>query len=174
LTCFSIGLIVYLLIGRTVNEEEIPANKYKKPLRLTFLLAIISIVVNMIVMQLIPIMNQREGVLLYSGQFYNLQHSVNEQEWVISASEADGFLERNFYLSQSDLDNLATSIHLTEGDVAIGLLQLENNVLERFIISREPITTIYTTQFEPGMIRKFIYFMDVVDVNLVISWNADN
>ena len=171
LGCFPLGLMVYLCVRRTANEGELPANSYKKAVIITFILIIVSVTINMIGTQLINTLNSREYAVRNLGQFYNLQHSIDEQEWVISANEANGSVDKIVYLSQDDLDNLTVSIQLIEGTVALGLWHPESDAFERLIISSEPITMIDTSQLEPGRIRKMVYFSDVTDVNLVINWS---
>jgi len=170
---FPIGLIIYLLIGRT-NKKEPRTNKYKKTVIIAFLLIFPSFFFHNVGVFRLSTADQREGFFLNTGQFYELQQSVGEQTWTISAERAYGFVERNFSLSQSDLENLTSSLEIFEGGVALGITQIKNNEAESFVISDEPTTRIETTSIEPGIVRKTVYFHNAIDVNLVISWRAIN
>ena len=171
--CFPVGLVIYLLAGRN-NKDVQTSKKYKKALIISFFCIIPAIVFFIVGIVTLGIARDSEGFYLQSGQFRTLSRNVYEQEWVVSASSADGFVRRNFDLSESDLANMTVFIRIYGGIVGLTFEQIESGIVEIFPISNEPDTRINidTTQFEPGVIRKTLYFLEVTDVEVTISWGV--
>ena len=161
-------------LKRVDKKKRKPKNKYGKSLLITLFVMITSLVIQLIATHFVAIGGRLEGVFYQSEEFYNFNHNIGEQNWVISVDEANGFIGRNFRLTQEELDNITTTIQLSEGDIYIGLLQLSNDTSEFFIISEQITTKINTENFEPGVIRKFVNFRDATDVDLIISWTSND
>jgi len=117
--CFPIGLVIYLIArGVRTSDEE---NKYSNKLCYLFLLVIPITIFLFIGTRFMNAASQEEGFYLRSGQFFGMRHNVSEQNWDISATRASGRMERNFYLTQDDLDNLYTFLRIHEGEVILRL-----------------------------------------------------
>jgi len=171
--CFPIGLLIYILF-RGSNKHSQTSNKYIKALIITFLLIFPALFFFMIGGFSLTWASQEEGFFRRNGQFHTLRHDVSEQEWTISARRADGRINRNFYLTQNDLDNLHTILVMSEGEATLRLVQINNSVSESFIIPNKFRTNIEVTQIEPGMIRKYVFFRDAEQVDLIINWEERN
>ena len=99
--CFPLGLIAYLLVGRT-NLENTAPNKYKKAFIFSFASMVFAIFFSYLSLLPLGPVNQTEGLFRRSGQFQTFRQEVSEQEWSISARNADGFIWHNFYLYKDD------------------------------------------------------------------------
>jgi len=170
--CFPLGWISYFLIGRK-NKDNKNVSKYKKAAIIAFILIIPAFIIHNIGLFWFSSANLREGFFLGTGQFYELNQIVDDQSWIISASKANGRMERNFRLNQNELENLSTSVQVYDGKVFLVLSQVGSDVAEPFIISDQLSTQLDIAKLEPGMIRMYVTFLETIDANITIDWGAD-
>ncbi|MCL1987233.1 MAG: hypothetical protein FWG64_04585 [Firmicutes bacterium] len=185
-----LGIIIYLLIGRT--KKDVPApGKFKIPLIASIVLFIISFVFMGIVGIFsifdigigegnMAVANRSGGFMqdifgnMNSGSFRNLRTSRGNANWQITVGSGNGFIQISPQLTLSEIENLSVSGSANGGVI----LQLEQDNIGYTIIlptnvddGTMVVDNLDTADFVAGRVRMRMYFEQAENVDLLVSWD---
>ena len=179
-----LGLVVYLLVGRSKKQHSAPGS-FKKPLvtfailtGLTFVVFIGS-AINFAMTEggFGGNITSRyvRGTMIDAfgnarrGTFFNLNSNHRSQEWNLSVGRGNGTIQISPRLNENELAQVYVVGNTGEGEV---FLQLEQNGrVEEFHVT-EFSGLLDVTGFTPGRIRMIASLESAEDVNLTVSWHG--
>jgi hypothetical protein len=162
-----IGLIVYLLVGRT--NKQVPApGKYKK-LTVTMagcftlgIAAIISGTLHFTTSDIYGAYGARQ-----TGSFVGLEDGLRNGVWSISAERANGQIRRTPSLSLSEMETFRLT-STGSGDIRLRLEQ--GNLTETHDISGDFDDFINLQRFSPGRIIITVEFDQAWNIKTALRW----
>ncbi|MCL2198781.1 MAG: PLDc N-terminal domain-containing protein [Defluviitaleaceae bacterium] len=162
-----IGIIVYLLAGRTKKDETAPG-KYKLAMIASLVAFILS--AGLFTVGIVNFVTD-EGITGIAstriGNFSSSWSTVRGGEWRFRARSANGFERRTLNLDAAQLANLHV---LSDSGEGILLRMEQGNAVEVIDISGFFDQSININAFQPGRIRTTLEFNHARDVDVVISW----
>ena len=159
-----IGLIIYLLVGRTNKSVPSPGT-YKKPLITAAVCLLFAI--GLFIAGLVHFTTVDRFGVQHNGSFVGLQDTYSNREWTISADRANGTTNRTFSLNRLELDAFQV-ISSAEGRVELRFEQ--GRRLEAVDISGIFDGPIDLSGFNSGRIEITVEFVHGENIHTVISW----
>ena len=159
-----IGLIIYLLVGRTNKHLPSPGT-YKKPLIAAAVC--LPLAIGLFIVGLIHFTTVERFDVRHNGSFVGLQDTVSNREWTVSAYRANGTIRRTFSLNEAEL----AAFHVTSnsgGEVELSFEQ--GGRRETADISGIFDGPVDLRGFGPGRITITIKFIYAENANTVINW----
>ena len=180
-----LGLVVYLLVGRSKKQHPAPGS-FKKPLVTFAILTVLTFVVfigSAINFALTegglghwPTTGYTRGVMIDAfgnarrGTFFNLNSNHRDQEWNLSVGRGNGTVQISPRLNESELAQIYVVGNTMGGEV---FLQLEQNGrVEEFHVT-EFSGLLDVTGFTPGRIRMTASLESAEEVSLTVSWHGE-
>jgi len=163
-----VGLIIYLLVGRTVKQLPSPG-KYKRA-------AIISAVcfglgAIMMIFGTISLVHadrfDRYGSRQI-GSFAGLEDDLRNGVWAISADSANGYSRRNPVLDAGEMDAFHVTNISAAGSAALRVEQGNNTQTVDIPVGFDGYIDL--SGFEPGRVQITAEFDHAQDVNIIIRW----
>ena len=159
-----IGLIIYLLVGRTNKSSPSPGT-YKKPLIAAAVCFLIAI--GLFIGGLIHFTSADRFDAQHIGSFVGIHDNANSRGWTVSADIANGTSQRNFSLSASELAAFY-AISSANGEVWLSFRQGER--AKSVDISGIFSGPIDLSGFDAGRLEITMEFVNAENVNTAISW----
>ena len=165
-TLFSspLGLLIYLLVGRSNKQANAPG-KYKTAFIVSAIAFVVSIIL-FVVGTVTFVLNADTN----TNTFIMFNSRTRNQEWVMTGRSANGSRSHSPTLSATQLGNLAVSSTNSEG--AIMLVLTQGSIREVVDITGDFFGTINTSSFQPGRINMRVQFYQARDINITINWGA--
>jgi hypothetical protein len=175
-----LGIVIYLLVGRTKKDVPAPGD-FKKTL-ITFAvlagLAFVVFISSTVRFMFIESSGDRASSFqssfmsdafgnVRSGTFVGFSSNRRDNEWRISAARSNGFIRISPRLDENALARLSITGNSGEGEI---FLRLEQNEQAEEININEYNGPIDTSGFSPGLIRMTLLFESARDVRLTVSW----
>ena len=179
-----LGLVVYLLVGRTRKQNPAPGN-FRKPLitfailtGITFVIFIGS-AINFAISESgfgnTVTSRYSRGMMVDAfgnarrGTFFGLNSRNINQEWNLTVTRGNGTIRISPNLSENDLAQIYVTGNTGVGEV---FLQLEQNGRVKEVNVTEFSGSVDTTGFEPGRIRMIALLENAEDVQLTVTWHG--
>jgi hypothetical protein len=180
-----LGLVVYLLVGRTKKQHPAPGS-FKKPLIAFAILTALAFVVfigsainfsmteggfggNRTARYVSGTMVDAFGNAR-RGTFFSLNASHRNQEWNLSVGRGNGTIQISPRLSEAELAQIYVAGNASRGEVFLQLEQ-DGRVAEFHVTEFGGILDV--TGFAPGRIRMIASLENAEDVRLVVSWHGE-
>ena len=160
----AVGVILYLLLGRTKKDVEAPGT-YKKPVIFFAIFWAVSIV--LFVFGTIGF--AREHGTMSSGTFTMQRSTLRDSEWTYTARTANGWTRRSPSLTAEELAAFHVISNSGEG---VRLRLEQDDRLEVIDLSRRFDGPVDLRGFEPGRVRIRLEFDRANDVYVRISWRT--
>jgi len=163
-----IGIILYLLMGRTNRQAE-PPGTFKSLMIAMAVLAILSALI-FAVGTVRFVRSESTGVgSVRSGSFTMVRSNVRNNEWTFTARNANGSERRSPNLNAAQL----AAFHvLSDSGDGIMLRLTQENRTELVDISGFFDGYIDMSAFEPGRVRVTLEFNHANDVDVKVSWRG--
>jgi len=164
-----LGLVIYLLVGRTNKDAPAPG-KYKRAAIVSLVIFVISIplfvgsLVNFVISEnLNPSFSMNSGVTVLSSE------RTRSGSWTFTARSATATRSRTQSLRGADFDNFHVNASLESGSM---YLRLTQGSVEQWININNyyGFVDLRSLGFEEGSIRKTLDMRQAARVNLAISW----
>lgn len=162
-----IGIIIYLLVGRT--KKAVPApRKHAKFLAVAAVAFVLS--AGLFTAGTMNFVGSNTGIAsVSSGVFSRSWSQVRDNEWTFTAQTANGWERRSPNLDAAQLANFHVLSDSGEGVI----LRLEQNgIVELIDISGYFDEQINMSAFSPGRIRVTLEFDRARDVDVRVSWRG--
>jgi len=180
-----LGLVVYLLVGRTKKQYPAPGS-FKKPLVTFAILTGITFVVfigSAVHFAMTegglghwPVSGYVRGTMIDAfgnarrGTFFSLHSNHRNQEWNLSVGRGNGTIQISPRLDESELAQIYVVGHARGGEV---FLQFEQNGRVEELHVAEFSGLLDLTGFAPGRIRMIASLESAEDVRLTVSWHGE-
>ena len=163
-----VGLIIYLLVGRTVKQLPSPG-KYKRAV----IISAVCFGLGAIMMLFGTIsLVQADRFDRYGsrqiGSFVRLEDDLRNGVWTISADSANGYSRRNPVLNAVEMDAFHVTNISSAGNAA--LLVEQGNNSKTVAIPGGFDGYIDLSGFEPGRVQITVELDHAQDVNITIRW----
>ena len=167
-----LGIIIYLLVGRT--KKDVPApKKYLTPLIVSIAVFIISL--GIFIPSIVWFAMNDTGawgshMTFNSGIWSGQSSHYHNGTWVVSARRGNGTMRRTHSLDENELQVFFVESDNDEGELRLSLEQngsiyeidLTGSVMGSFDLGE--------LGFEPGRIRKTLHFRQATNVRTIVSW----
>jgi len=163
-----LGLIIYLLLGRTKRDVPAP-KKFLAPLigsAVVFFVAIILFVTAIVAFAL----NNSDGMTMNSGVWTRQVSSYRNNEWRVSVGRGNGSMRRTHSLDALQMQNFRVDSNNEEGVLFLVLTQDDNSIYTDISGDFQDILNLHDLGFEPGRIQMRLQFDRVRNSQTVISW----
>ncbi|MCL2704033.1 MAG: hypothetical protein FWE91_10565 [Defluviitaleaceae bacterium] len=167
LVAFPVGLIVYLLAGRTKKVNGTPAPKIKLIILAIFFAVLVAVSAGLLIYSVTGGSLTGFGSVK-SGAFSMSMNWYSDGRWSFNARSANGRISRSPNLTAEELNSFFVTNSNNNGEVS--LLISQGNVETTVDISGYFNGYIDMSDFKPGRIRLQLNFNRASDVSALIRW----
>lgn len=163
-----VGLIIYLLIGRTNKQTPSPGKYSKIAIASAIGLALGLAVFISGILHFIRIDHPGQYGARQVGHFSAQENNLQNGVWTISAGRANGYSRRSPELNEAEQSNFQITSRNSSGSITLRIEQGQQ--LETIDIPNSFEGFIDLSAFEPGRMIIAAEFHEAEDVSLTIRW----